>query len=175
MVSDLAFAIMPMLLIWKLSRSVLERCLVSILLALGLCASGISIAVLVRINTTTMSTDPLRDSVTLFMYCRMEEMCLLIASSMPFLKAPIEYLLRQVGASGFHNIPGELALYNSNGGLDLHELSPSKRRELGRPKNENRVQLERHLNILTRPHSFDVERGFDDGKASKDSLPPAKL
>jgi hypothetical protein len=122
-----------------------------------------------------MSTNPLRDSVTLFMYCRMEEICLLIASSMPFLKAPIEYLLRQVGASGFHNIPGELASYNSNGGLDLHELSPSKRRELGRPKNENRVQLERHLNILTRPHSFDVKRGFDDGKASKDSLPPAKL
>ncbi|KAH8719197.1 hypothetical protein GQ44DRAFT_568459, partial [Phaeosphaeriaceae sp. PMI808] len=102
--NDLAFAIMPILLIWKLSRSVLERCLVSILLAFGLCASGIVIAILVQMNTTIMQTDRLRDSLILFMYCRMEETCLLIASSIPFLKAPVEYLLRQVGASGFHNI-----------------------------------------------------------------------
>ena len=93
-------------------------------------------------NTRIMQTDRLRDSLILFMYCRMEETCLLIASSMPFLKAPMEYLLRQVGASGFHNIPRELASYNSNGGWDLHESSPSKRRELGRPKNENGVQLD---------------------------------
>ncbi|KAH8730351.1 hypothetical protein GQ44DRAFT_673047 [Phaeosphaeriaceae sp. PMI808] len=174
-VSDLAFAIMPMLLIWKLSRSVLERCLVSILLALGLCATGMGIAILVRLNAKTMLTDPLQDSVTLSMYCRVEETCLLIACSLIFLKAPVEYLLRQVGAPGFHNIPGELASYNSNGGLDLHELGPSKSWGLGRPENEHSVQLERHLNTLTKPHSFDFEGGFDNSKASKDSLPPAKL
>ncbi|KAH8707192.1 hypothetical protein GQ44DRAFT_715913 [Phaeosphaeriaceae sp. PMI808] len=161
MVSDLAFAIMPMLLIWKLSRSVLERCLVSILLALGLCASGMGIAVLVRLNAKTMRTDPLRDSVTLFMYCRVEEICLLIASSMPFLKAPVECLLRQVGAPGFHNIPRELASYNSNGGLDLHESSPSKRRE-----------LEGRKHVLADVKAISLT---PDPRCSSDSLPKDRM
>jgi len=141
MINDLAFAIMPMFLIWKLSRSRLERCLVSTLMALGLCATGTGIAAIIHLNAINRSTDPLRDSVIIFMYCRMEEIFLLIASSTPFLKALVEHVLRQLGAPGFRNIPRELASYHSNGVTDSHEMSALSRRGLGRPKTESDSSL----------------------------------
>lgn len=141
MISDLAFAIMPMFLIWKLSRSRLERCLVSTLLALGVCATGMGIPAIIHLNALRRSTDPLRDSVIIYMFCRMEEICLLIASSMPFLKAPVEHVLRQLGAPGFRNIPRELASYHSNELSDSHELSDTPRQGLGRPKTESDSSL----------------------------------
>ncbi|KAH8724010.1 hypothetical protein GQ44DRAFT_684346 [Phaeosphaeriaceae sp. PMI808] len=139
MSNDLAFAIMPIFLIWKLSRSRLERYLVSTLLALGLCATGIGIAIIIHLKAMIRSTDPLRESVNVYMYCRLEEIFLLIASSTPFLKAPVEHVLLRLGAPGFHNKPRELASYHSSGVVDSHELDTWTGRGLRRPKTENDV------------------------------------
>ena len=140
MSNDLAFAIMPIFLIWKLSRSRLERYLVSTLLALGLCATGIGIAIIIDLTARTRPTDPLRESVNVSMYCRLEEIFLLIASSTPFLKAPVEYVLVQLGvAPGFHNRPRELASYHSSGLVDSYELDTWIGHGIRRPKTENGV------------------------------------
>ena len=71
----------------------------------------------------------------------MEEIILLIASSMPFLKAPVEYLLCQVGAPGFHNIPRELASYHLNGVSDSYEVECFDTAGTGKPKTESGVSL----------------------------------
>jgi hypothetical protein len=139
MVNDLAFSIMPVFLIWKLSRSVLERCLVSTLSALGLCATGLGIAACVYATTLGRVNDPLRESTTIYMYCRLEEIFLLIASSTPFLKAPVECVLVNLGAPGFRNKPRELASYHSSELVDAYELDTWTGHGLRRPKTENGV------------------------------------
>lgn len=117
-ISDLTFALMPMFLIWKLGRKLLERILVSVLMALGLCAFS---AVIVRahymkdFNVTV--EDTFREMMNLFMWCRIEE-CVLIASACaPFLKAPIERILCRLGMSTFGNITRELNSVHSSGDI----------------------------------------------------------
>ncbi|KAH7310348.1 hypothetical protein BKA65DRAFT_518896 [Rhexocercosporidium sp. MPI-PUGE-AT-0058] len=136
-INDLAFAIVPTFLIWKLSRSRWELCLVSTLMSFGLCATGMGIGYIIQSRAIRMSAEPMRSSVVLFMYCRLEEIFLLIAASAPFLKAPIERVLRRFGAPAFHNMPRELATYHSNGASGSQESDARPRQGLGGQKTQS--------------------------------------
>ncbi|KAE9367225.1 hypothetical protein N431DRAFT_548797 [Stipitochalara longipes BDJ] len=89
MLGDLTFAIMPMFLIWRLSRSVIERCLISFLMAMGLFATGAGVMKIIYAYTYNRnSQDALREMMPEFLWCRIEEAVLIVACSAPLLKAP---------------------------------------------------------------------------------------
>jgi len=112
--SDLLFAIMPMFIIWRLSRSVVERSLVSFLLASGLFASAIDgIKIYLLAIYDVKSPDALRDSVPEYLWCRMEEIVVIIAACAPLLKTPIERLLHRLGVPTFRHIQRDLNVIQS--------------------------------------------------------------
>ena len=102
MASDLTFALMPMIFIFRLNRPLLERALISALMALGLCATAI---VVVKVyNMTTFEVgggNAFQKMLGMNLWCRLEECCLLAAASAPFLKSPIEQVLSRFGVGKF--------------------------------------------------------------------------
>lgn len=115
---DLVFAIMPIALIWNLNRSVLERFLVSFLLASGLFATAAAATRLYYVQTLNYSSsDVFREIMPTFFWCRIEEATLIAASSLPLLKASTEDILGKLGFPRFRYI--ERALQAS------HSQSPS--------------------------------------------------
>ena len=133
--SDLIFAIMPMFIIWTLRRSAVERTLVSILMASALFASACGCVKIYYLATFDIrSPDTWRDMVPQYMWCRMEEIVIVIAACAPLLKVPVENLLRQLGFPTFQNKPNQLNalrsdLHESDGDLqqDIHGDLESKR------------------------------------------------
>ncbi|KAM5358814.1 hypothetical protein ACJZ2D_014955 [Fusarium nematophilum] len=119
---DLVFAIMPIVLIWNLNRSRLERCLVSFLLASGLFATAAAVTRLFYMKTFDYtSSDMFREIMPTFFWCRIEEVALIAASSLPFLRASTEHQLRRLGVPGF---PG---FRNTQRSLQsYHSQSPSR-------------------------------------------------
>ena len=102
MVGDLIFALMPMFLIWRLSRSVVERCLISLLMALGLFATAAGVLKIIHARTYDMtSPDGFREMMPIFLWCRMEEVILIVACSAPLLKAPVGQVLKRLGVPIF--------------------------------------------------------------------------
>ena len=99
--SDLAFAIMPMLIIWSLPRSVIERSLVSVLMGFGLIAAVAGVMKLVYITSWNPRDVTLRDWVPLLWWYRVEEIGLIAAACAPFIKPPIEHVLRRFHISKF--------------------------------------------------------------------------
>ncbi|KAH6953925.1 hypothetical protein BKA56DRAFT_681699 [Ilyonectria sp. MPI-CAGE-AT-0026] len=114
---DLVFAIMPIVLIWNLNRCTLERCLVSFLLASGLFATAAAVTRLFYMWTFDYtSSDIFREIMPTFFWCRIEEVALIAASSLPFLKASTEHQLRRLGVlgfPGFRNAQRSLQSYHS--------------------------------------------------------------
>jgi rhodopsin domain-containing protein len=97
MVSDLMFAIMPMFFTWKLKRSLIERTLVTLLLALGLCATATgAVRLHYQIEYNKGSHDFFRKMAVLFAWCRVEECVLIVAACMPFLKSQIERIVARL-------------------------------------------------------------------------------
>jgi hypothetical protein len=101
LICDLAFAIMPMFFVWRIDRPLLERILVSVLMTLGLCATA-SVAVKICLTMRFKPvTDIDREMLRLFLWCRLEEYLLIAAACAPFLKPPIEWILRRLGVAEF--------------------------------------------------------------------------
>ncbi|KAH6949453.1 hypothetical protein DER45DRAFT_580327 [Fusarium avenaceum] len=124
MASDLVLAILPMFLIWKLSRSAIERCLVSVLMALSLFATIITVLKVVYIKTFDIdSLDTFRASMPLFFWSRMEECVILIAASAPLLKAPVESALSRWGFPTFRNPIRQLNSWDSTQAPDQDMVS----------------------------------------------------
>lgn len=102
MISDLAFAIMPLYFIRGMNRLLVERILVSVLMALGLCATA---AVAVKIYLATISdtiiVDTYRETLRVCLWCRLEEYLLIASACAPCLKSPIEGFLRRLGVAKF--------------------------------------------------------------------------
>jgi hypothetical protein len=113
-ISDLTFAIMPMFVIWKLNRPLLERILVSILMALGLCATSTVIVKVCSMKKMVIE-DTYREMLTMFMWCRIEECILISSACAPFLKSLIERVLGQLGMPSFRNTTRELNSFHSAG------------------------------------------------------------
>ena len=106
MFSDAVFAILPMFVIWRLSRSVLERALLSALMGLSLVAMAVGVGKIYYLYTFNISSpDNLRGEIDEFLYTRIEELVIVIAANAPFLKSPIEWIiLKPLGMSQFHNL-----------------------------------------------------------------------
>ncbi|KAH8744247.1 hypothetical protein F5883DRAFT_359086, partial [Diaporthe sp. PMI_573] len=89
--SDLVLSVMPMFIIWKLARTIAERCLISFLMGMCLFATGVGVLKIIyseRFDTT--SPDVFREMMPVFFWCRMEEVILIVACSAPLLKGPVE-------------------------------------------------------------------------------------
>ncbi|KAF2176443.1 hypothetical protein K469DRAFT_481414, partial [Zopfia rhizophila CBS 207.26] len=93
-ISDLAFAIMPMLFIWKLGKTRIERVIITILMALGLCAMAIvivrSVKVARRDSARNSGKDDMRGKIDMVIICRVEDFILIAATCAPFLKSPLQ-------------------------------------------------------------------------------------
>jgi len=102
MFSDLVCALIPIFLIRSLTRSLVEKMLISLLLASCLIASGIGIAKLYCMSQFDFSsTDGLYLMVDMFIWSRAEESAIVIAACAPLLKVPVEKALRRLGVRGF--------------------------------------------------------------------------
>jgi hypothetical protein len=97
-VSDLAFAIMPMFLVWPLHRPVMERVLLSILMGLGVIAAVAGAMKIYHINAWNPRIDTFRDWVSLLWWYRVEEIGLITAACAPFLKPLIQRILDKTEA-----------------------------------------------------------------------------
>jgi hypothetical protein len=105
-ISDLAFAIMPVLLIRKLNRPLLERTVVGILMALSLCGMATVIARAVLKAASDRTGDNRRQIHLQIIMCRLEDCALIAASCAPFLKGPIEQFIRsRLDLPKFHYLP----------------------------------------------------------------------
>jgi hypothetical protein len=115
MLGDLTFAIMPMFLIWRLSRSVVERCLISFLMAMGLFATGAGVMKIIYAYTyDRTSEDALRGMMPEFLWCRVEEVVLIVASSAPLLKSPVGHALKKMGFPSFQEKTRDLNSFHSS-------------------------------------------------------------
>ncbi|RSL45276.1 hypothetical protein CEP53_010846 [Fusarium sp. AF-6] len=104
MFSDLILTVLPMFLVRNLSRSVVELCLVSVLMGLTLFATIATVLKVVYMKTFDIdSPDAFRATMSLFLWCRMEECLILAAASAPLLKAPVERVLDRLGFPTFQN------------------------------------------------------------------------
>ncbi|KAK0710821.1 hypothetical protein B0H67DRAFT_265765 [Lasiosphaeris hirsuta] len=103
MFSDALFAVQPMLIIWRLSRSPVEKVLISVLLSLGLLAVGTGVVKILTMKTYDNNSDNVMgDMMPLYLWTRIEETVLIIAACAPLLKSPIEGMLhRRLGLPGF--------------------------------------------------------------------------
>lgn len=102
--SDLLFALLPMFLIWRLSRSKLEKLLVSILMCLGLLAAAANAFKIITTQTyNPFSTNIYAEIMPVYKWNRIEETLVVIGANMPLLKQPIEtFLHRVIGLPRFH-------------------------------------------------------------------------
>ena len=102
MVTDLVCALIPVFIVWRLSRSVMERSLISVLMASCLLASGCGVAKLYYMVVYDFDTDDnYYRLIPEFFWCRMEEAIIIIAACVPLLKSPVERMLRRVGLPPF--------------------------------------------------------------------------
>src|SRR5450756_726686 len=115
MLGDLTFAIMPMFLIWRLSRSVIERCLISFLMAMGLFAAGAGVMKNIYAYTyDRTSQDALREMMPAFLWCRIEEAVLIVACSAPLLKVPVGSVLGRMGFPSFREQTRDLNSFHTS-------------------------------------------------------------
>ena len=98
-----------MFFVWKLNRPLLERILITVLMALGLCATGAAVLKLYYLRAYNLTVnDSLRIMVVLFIWCRIEEFVLIASACAPFLKSPAEQVLSRFGVPIFENKIREL-------------------------------------------------------------------
>lgn len=114
LVGDLWCSTIPLFLIWDLNRSILERYLLSLLMALGLCAAAAAMNVLVHLKGLQNNPDALRDTLQVYSWCVIEHAVLIVSSCAPLLKSLIGRALHRLGLPTFRNIPRELDSYHSN-------------------------------------------------------------
>lgn len=114
LICDVLYAIMPVLLIVKLSRPAVERVLICILMALCLTATGATIMkiYLMKLDDYT-SPDVLRYMFRVSFWCRLEELSLIVASSAPFAKPAVERILIRFNFPTFGNLVRRLHSYHS--------------------------------------------------------------
>jgi hypothetical protein len=104
-----------MFFIWKLSRSTVERCLITVLMTLGLVATIAVVMRLIKMHTLNFaSPEKFRTLIPVYFWVRMEEVILIIASSAPMLKSPIEHLLHRFGLPAFKPRVRKLTSFHSS-------------------------------------------------------------
>jgi len=110
MFSDLLYAVIPFYTVWGLSRSRVERALISILMGSCLVATGCGIAKIYFMVIYDFKTlDGMWAMIPEFFWCRMEEAIIIIAACAPLLKSPIERLMKRFDLPTFKVRERELA------------------------------------------------------------------
>ncbi len=118
--ADIVCATLPTLIIRRLSRSAVEKGLLSLLLASGLLASGaVGVRAYYQSACDFSAPDALRHEVPEYLWCRLEEIIILLAACAPLLKTPAEQLLRRLGLPTFRTPPRELNVVVSASHDDL--------------------------------------------------------
>ncbi|KAF1952266.1 hypothetical protein CC80DRAFT_572899 [Byssothecium circinans] len=108
MFSDLVFAGMPLYIIWSLHRSVVERVLVSILMAFGILAAIAEAWIIYYTHVWNPRETTIHDWVPLYWWYRVEEIGLIAAACTPFLKPLIERILYRFGVPQFRFVNMQL-------------------------------------------------------------------
>lgn len=92
---------MPMFFIFKLHRPLMERILITFLMALGIIAAVAGAMKVVYIHQWDPRNDSFRFWIPLFWWYRVEEIGLIAAACAPFLKPLIERMLGRFGVPEF--------------------------------------------------------------------------
>ena len=103
MISDGLVVFLPMLLVWKLTRTLLEKMLLSILIGTGMLAMAAGVFKALTMQSFNLESDNIAgDMMPCYLWIRIEEICLIIGACAPLLKPPIESLLaRRFGLPRF--------------------------------------------------------------------------
>jgi hypothetical protein len=102
MLSDFVCAAAPLFIIWRLSRSTLEKALVMVLMASCLVSTACGIPRIYYLATYDFGgSDPLWSLIPQFFWCKIEEGIIIIAACVPLLKGPIERVLERLGMPTF--------------------------------------------------------------------------
>jgi len=102
MLSDFVCAAAPLFIIWRLSRSTLERVFVMVLMASCLLSTVCGIPRVYSLATYDFgASDPFWALIPQFFWCKMEEGVIIIAACVPLLKGPIERVLERWGVPTF--------------------------------------------------------------------------
>ncbi|KAF2180004.1 hypothetical protein K469DRAFT_593422 [Zopfia rhizophila CBS 207.26] len=95
--SDIVFSLIPISFLTKIHRPLREKIIIGILMALGLVASGASIAKTVAVGQFGISKDNMYNSVQIGMWSCLEEQIGFIAACVPCLKNPLQRVLGHFG------------------------------------------------------------------------------
>lgn len=121
--SDVVFALIPALYIWPLRRPVIERILLCVLMGLGLFAAIAASIKLNYIRTWKYGEESVGQTVSVFMWFRVEEICLVAAACAPYLKGAVEAILTRVSASKFGFILSNLQTNESKAETTTKDVS----------------------------------------------------
>ncbi|KAK0619032.1 hypothetical protein B0T14DRAFT_565930 [Immersiella caudata] len=125
-ISDAVFAILPTILIWRLSRDPIEKALLSLLMGLGLVAVAAGVPKITTMQLyDTRSDNVVGDMMPCYLWTRIEEILLIIAACAPLLKVPLENMLsRKFGLPRFS--PGVGRKLNS-----VYTIRPNSEKQQG--------------------------------------------
>jgi len=117
---DLVLALMPIRFIRTLNRPRTEKFLIGILMATGLLATGVLCAKLTTVKTAGKG-DPMKASIRVVMWTKVEEQVGIIASCLPTIKRLAESVLRKFSlmTTRFHNTRPSFV----NSGMDLPQTA----------------------------------------------------
>lgn len=179
---DLAFALMPIKLVWRLRRPVREKILIGCLMGTGLIATGAAAARVITFDTFD-TQDVLADGVYTTFPAKLEEQLGIIAACIPCLKVPAERFLRRLGVlserANSVTVPSFITKKNlryssANGNIDVegdgnetHPLSPIHRTHSSRsPSFGNHDEEEgRQLSLSNNSAHYEIN-GMDGGTTS---------
>jgi hypothetical protein len=102
-VMDVTLSLMPIRFIRTLNRSLSEKILICVLMALGLLATAMACAKMTTFNTFGEG-DPMQATIMPSLWAKLEEEVGIIASSLPCLKSPVETLLKKMGILNEHQL-----------------------------------------------------------------------
>lgn len=116
MFSDFVCAVIPVCLIRRLTRSLVEKVLVSILLASSLFAAVCGIPkIYYMIVFDFTSTDGYFLMTDEYFWSNLEEGIIIIAACAPLLKVPVERVMARLGFPTFENpVPNEFVMVSSS-------------------------------------------------------------
>jgi hypothetical protein len=156
--SDLVFAIMPISFIWSLNRPVIERILLSALMGLGMIAAMAGAIKFYYIRTWKYGEEAVDETVSVYMWYRVEEISLIAAACAPFLKRPIESMLSRLGLSQFGFVPLGLKTIRSDGrnpSMDVLKGESSTEQQLA----QNSGQAASMVSLGRSDHGNDEAKG----------------
>jgi hypothetical protein len=124
---------MPIFFIWPLNRPVIERILITVLMGLGIIAATAGAMKLYYIGTWKFGEEAVKETVSIYMWYRVEEISLIASACAPLLKGPTESMLSRLGLQRLSFAPLSLKTFRSGGrsaAMDVPEENASTEQQL---------------------------------------------